>query len=74
MTTRNITTSSPRARRARGEERDAIYKQLEQIQVDQNPWLLISHSKLLSAYSPAVQDYYYHVTGNVFLSEMTKLK
>lgn len=57
-----------------GEGRDAIYKQLEQIQVDQNPWLLISHSKLLSAYNPKVQDYYYHVTGNIFLSEMTKLK
>lgn len=57
-----------------GPDRDAIYKQLEQIQVDQNPWLLISHSKLLSAFSPKVQGYYYHVTGNIFLSEMTKLK
>lgn len=57
-----------------GDSRNAIYKQLEQIQVDQNPWLLISHSKLLSAYSPKVQDYYYHVTGNVFLSGMSKTK
>ncbi|SHI18224.1 peptide/nickel transport system substrate-binding protein [Sporobacter termitidis DSM 10068] len=57
-----------------GDDRNAIYKQLEQIQVDQNPWLLVSHSKLLSAYSPKIQDYYYHVTGNVFLSQMTKLK
>jgi peptide/nickel transport system substrate-binding protein len=57
-----------------GATRDAIYKQLEQIQVDQNPWLLISHSKLLSAYSPKVEGYYYHVTGNIFLSEMTKAK
>lgn len=55
-----------------GPERDAIYAQLEKIQVDQNPWLLISHSKLLSAYSPKVQGYYYHVTGNIFFSEMTK--
>jgi peptide/nickel transport system substrate-binding protein len=57
-----------------GPSRDAIYKQLEQIQVDDNPWLLVSHSKLLSAYSPKVQGYYYHVTGNIFLSEMTKTK
>jgi peptide/nickel transport system substrate-binding protein len=57
-----------------GDARNAIYKQLEQIQVDQNPWLLVSHSKLLSAYNPSVEGYYYHVTGNIFLSEMTKLK
>lgn len=57
-----------------GAGRDAIYKQLEQIQVDLNPWLVISHSKLLSAYSPKVQGYYYHVTGNIFLSGMTKTK
>ena len=57
-----------------GADRDAIYKQLEQIQVDQNPWLLISHAKLLSAYSPKVQGYYYHVTGNIFLAGMSKTK
>jgi peptide/nickel transport system substrate-binding protein len=57
-----------------GADRDAIYKQLEQIQVDQNPWLVISHAKLLSAYNPYIHGYYYHVTGNIFLSEMTKSK
>ncbi len=57
-----------------GPDRDAVYAQLEKMQVDQNPWLLISHSKLLSAYSPKIQGYYYHVTGNVFFSEMTKTK
>ncbi|MCR4434320.1 MAG: ABC transporter substrate-binding protein [Clostridiales bacterium] len=57
-----------------GPERDDIYAQLEKIQADQNPWLLVSHSKLLSAYSPKVQGYYYHVTGNVFLSGMSKNK
>ena len=57
-----------------GASRDAIYKQLEQIQVDQNPWLVISHSKLLSAYNPKVQGYYYHVTGNIFFSSMSKTK
>lgn len=57
-----------------GADRDAIYAQLEQIQADQNIWLLISHSKLLSAHTPKIQGYYYHVTGNIFLSEMTKTK
>ena len=57
-----------------GADRDAIYAQLEKIQADQNPWMLVSHSKLLSAYSPKIQGYYYHVTGNIFLSEMTKTK
>lgn len=57
-----------------GADRDAVYAQLEKIQVDKNPWLLVSHSKLLSAYNPKVQGYYYHVTGNIFLSGMTKTK
>jgi peptide/nickel transport system substrate-binding protein len=57
-----------------GASRDAIYAQLEQIQAEQCPWLLISHSKLLSAYDPKVQGYYYHVTGNIFLSGMSKTK
>jgi peptide/nickel transport system substrate-binding protein len=57
-----------------GADRDAVYAQLEKMQVDLNPWLLISHSKLLSAYSPKIQGYYYHVTGNIFFSEMTKTK
>lgn len=57
-----------------GDARNAVYKQLEQIQADQNPWLLVSHSKLLSAYNPKVSGYYYHVTGNIFLSQMSKSK
>ncbi|NTV88765.1 MAG: ABC transporter substrate-binding protein [Clostridiales bacterium] len=57
-----------------GDARNEVYKQLEQLQVDQSVWLPISHSKLLSAYSPKVSGYYYHVTGNIFLSKMTKAK
>ncbi len=57
-----------------GAERDAIYKQLEQNQVDNSVWLPISHSKLLSAYRPNIQGYYYHVTANIFLSSFTKTK
>ena len=59
---------------AEGADRDAIYAQLEKNQVDNSVWLPISHSKLLSAYRPVVQGYYYHVTGNVFLSSMSKTK
>lgn len=55
-----------------GAARDALYKQMEEMQVADSVWLPISHSKLLSAYNPKVQGYYYHVTGNIFLSEMTK--
>lgn len=57
-----------------GPDRDALYKQMEQLQVTDSVWLPISHGKLLSAYNPKVQGYYYHVTGNIFLSQMTKLK
>lgn len=57
-----------------GPERDAIYKQLEQNQVDNSVWLPISHSKLLSAYRPNIQGYYYHVTANIFLSTFSKTK
>lgn len=57
-----------------GADRNAVYAKLEQMQADQNPWLLISHAKLLSAYNPKISGYYYHVTGNIFLSGMTKAK
>lgn len=55
-----------------GEERNKIYGQLEQLQAKDSPWLVISHMKNLSAYNPKVDGYYYHVTGNVFFSGMSK--
>lgn len=55
-----------------GDERNAIYAQMEQKVADEAVWLPISHMKLLSAYNPAVNDYYYHVTGNVFFKGMSK--
>lgn len=56
-----------------GDARNAIYAELEQMQADEAPWLVISHQQNLSAYSPKMQDYYYHVTGNVFFKGMSKL-
>lgn len=55
-----------------GEERNSIYGQLEQIAAADCVWLPISHSQTISAYNPLVQGYYYHMTGNVFLSQVYK--
>ena len=55
-----------------GEERDAIYKQCEQMVADEMPWMLISHSKNLAGYSPKVQGFFYHPTGVVHLEGVTK--
>lgn len=55
-----------------GEERDAIYAEMEQKVADEAVWLPISHMKSLSAYNPAVDGYFYHVTGNVFFKGMSK--
>ena len=55
-----------------GEDRDAIYKQCEQMVADEMPWMLISHSKNLAGYSPKVQGFFYHPTGVVHLEGVTK--
>lgn len=58
----------------KGAERDAIYAGAEQYIADLAVWLPISHANNLSAYAPAVQNYYYHPTGNIFFKEMYKAK
>lgn len=58
----------------KGPERDAIYAEAEQYIADLAVWLPISHANNLSAYSPAVQNYSYHPTGNIFFKEMYKAK
>lgn len=55
-----------------GDDRDAIYKECEQMVADEQPWLLISHSKNLLGYSPKVKDFYYHPTGVVFFKGVSK--
>lgn len=56
-----------------GDERNAIYTQLEKMLADEVVWLPISHSKILSAYRPNIQNYSYHVTGNISFSEVSKV-
>lgn len=58
----------------KGVDRDMIYAQAEQYIADLAVWLPISHANNLSAYAPAVQNYYYHPTGNIFFKEMYKAK
>lgn len=55
-----------------GDERDAIYKQCEQMVADQMPWMLISHSKNLAAYAPSINNFFYHPTGVVHMELVTK--
>jgi peptide/nickel transport system substrate-binding protein len=57
-----------------GADRDAVYKQCEQMVADQNVWLLISHSKNLCGYNPKVQGFYYHQTGITPFAGVTKTK
>ncbi|MBE6024880.1 MAG: ABC transporter substrate-binding protein [Cellulosilyticum sp.] len=58
----------------KGPERDAVYAKAEQYIADLAVWLPISHANNLSAYSPAVQNYSYHPTGNIFFKDMYKAK
>lgn len=58
----------------KGPERDAVYAKAEQYIADLAVWVPISHASNLSAYSPAVQNYSYHPTGNVFFKNIYKTK
>ncbi|MDD5800075.1 MAG: ABC transporter substrate-binding protein [Coriobacteriales bacterium] len=54
------------------DQRNDIYKQCEQMVADQQPWLLISHSKNLAGYNPKVSGFVIHPTGVVRLWNATK--
>lgn len=54
------------------EERNNIYHQCEQMVAEEQPWLLISHSKNLLGYNPKVQGFYFHPTGIVKFAGVTK--
>lgn len=56
----------------KGAERDKLYADAEQYLADLAVWLPISHANNLSAYTPAVQNYSYHPTGNIFFKKMYK--
>jgi len=55
-----------------GADRDKIYTQLEKTAAENAVWLPISHGKTLCGYRSNVKDFYYHMTGVVFLSGVSK--
>ena len=55
-----------------GDERNKIYTDLEKMAAENAVWLPISHGKTLCGYRSNVKDFYYHMTGSVFLSGVSK--
>ena len=55
-----------------GSDRDAIYLQCEELVAEEQPWLLISHSKNILGYSPKVSDFHFHPTAVTFLYDAVK--
>jgi peptide/nickel transport system substrate-binding protein len=55
-----------------GPARDAQYGAMEKFAAERAVWLPISHAKTLAGYRPNVSGFIYHVTGNVFLSNVVK--
>lgn len=58
----------------KGEKRNQLYRQMEEIAADDNVWLLFCHNSNASAYREEVRNYSYHVTGNIFLKDIYKDK
>lgn len=50
-----------------GAARNAAYGAMEEYVAEKAIWLPISHAKTLAGYRPAVSDFVYHATGNVWL-------
>ncbi|MEG1561743.1 MAG: ABC transporter substrate-binding protein [Raoultibacter sp.] len=55
-----------------GADRDAVYKQCEEMVATKQPWLPISHAKNLCGVSPKVEGFFYHPTGVVYMKGVTK--
>ncbi|MGX8709561.1 ABC transporter substrate-binding protein [Caproiciproducens sp. R1] len=55
-----------------GDDRNKIYTDLEKKAAEEAVWLPISHGKTLCGYRSNVKDFYYHMTGVVFLSGVSK--
>ncbi|MCO1602767.1 ABC transporter substrate-binding protein [Desulfosporosinus nitroreducens] len=46
-----------------GDDRIAIYTQLEKMAAADAAWLPVSHAETLCAYRPNISDFYFHMTG-----------
>ncbi len=57
---------------AAGDERNKIYTDIEKMAAENAVWLPISHGKTLCGYRSNVKDFYYHMTGVVFLAGVSK--
>lgn len=55
-----------------GAERNKVYAQIQQIVAKDAPWVPISHSQVLAAYSPKVTGFSIHPTGSIFFSGVNK--
>lgn len=55
-----------------GEERNALYGQMEEIVAAEAPWLPISHAQSMAAYGANVKNFSVHPTGNIFFSRISK--
>lgn len=55
-----------------GDERNKIYTDTEKLAAENAVWLPISHGKTLCGYRSNINNFYYHMTGNVFLSGVSK--
>ena len=56
-----------------GDERDEVYKRCEEIVAEQVPWLVINHTKVLTGYSPKVQNMNYHIVDDVRIENIQVL-
>jgi peptide/nickel transport system substrate-binding protein len=55
-----------------GADRNNAYIQIQKIMATDAPWLPISHSIVLAAYSPNVKGFSVHPTGSVFFAGVSK--
>ena len=55
-----------------GDERNALYGQLQELAAKEAPWINLSHSKQMAAYSPKVKNFHLHPTGSIFFKDVDK--
>ncbi len=53
-----------------GDARNAAYAECEKYVAERSVWLVLSHAKMQAGYRPGVEDFVYHVTGNLYLSDV----